>query len=335
MFYKQLNDGRVQCQLCNRSCVIPPDRTGKCRVRMNRDGRLYSLVYGRATSIAVDPVEKKPLFHFHPGHRVLSFGTVSCNFRCKHCQNYGISQVGPSEVTLKRLGDPKEIYQMTRDSGCRIVAWTYNEPLIWFEYVYDVSRYLKKKGIKTILITNGYAKEQPLRKIAPYLDAVNIDIKAFTDTNYMNMSNVHLQPVLDTLKLSRSLGLHIEISYLVVPGINDSRKEVSAMSRWVVDELGAETPIHFLRFHPHYKLADRPQTPLKALLDAYMTAQGEGLYNVYVGNVRTHGYENTRCPKCDHEVIKRDRHTLINSDLEGNRCPSCGAEILLVGRQNT
>jgi pyruvate formate lyase activating enzyme len=331
MFQSPQGGGKVICGLCNHGCSLPPGRVGLCRVRKNTKGKLYTIIYGLASAVSVDPIEKKPFFHFHPGTQILSFGSVGCNYRCEYCQNYSISQEEIDVKGLKDLGPPDKPTVMAQEMGCRGIAWTYNEPTIWFEYVYEASKVAKKNGLRVVQVSNGYAKEAPLRQMAPYLDAINIDIKGFNKDRYRSASNAKLDHVLDTCRLVRDLGIHLEISYLLIPTHNDSREEITAFSRFVVDELGPDVPVHFLRYHPDYKWVHIPPTTLASMLKAYQTALREGLNYAYLGNITNDGYEDTRCPECDFAVISRKGHNVTKNRLVKGQCPECGGNIPVIG----
>ena len=336
MFYEHLDGGKVRCHLCAHNCIIPEGGVGICRVRKNIGGTLYTLIYSLASAVAVDPVEKKPLYHFYPGSSVLSFGTVGCNLRCQYCQNWHISQVKPDDYNLKPVGEPESVPSLIRRSACDGVAFTYNEPTIWYEFAYDVSRIVKEHGYYTIFVSNGYMNPEPLRKLAPYLDAINIDVKAFQDELYMKMSKAHLQPVLDTLVLAHKLGIHIEITTLLVPGFNDSPEDLKRQTEWIVENLGQDVPLHLTRYHPDYKY-EVPATPLHLLIDSYKIAKDAGLNYVYLGNVMKTDYENTRCPNCNELLVKRRTYFVERLyQLEDGKvtCPECGTEIPIVDTRN-
>jgi pyruvate formate lyase activating enzyme len=330
MFYETMTDKKVQCQLCARNCIIPEGKVGICRVRINRGGKLYSKVYGRACSVCSDPIEKKPIFHYMPGTYVLSFGTVSCNLRCQYCQNYTITQVRVKEVPLTDLGAPETVVSEARNLACKGIAWTYNEPTVWFEYAYETSKLAKQHKLYTVFVTNGYINPEPLRKLAPYLDTMNIDVKAFTDENYRKMNKAKLSPVINTCELAKKLEIHIELGYLIVPTHNDSTAELQSFSNWVVEKLGENTPVHFLRFQPNFKLLRYPQTPMKTMLNAYTIGIDAGLNYVYLGNLDKPGYEDTYCPNCGKLVIKRVAFRVTENKLMGNKCGSCGAKLAFI-----
>lgn len=326
MLWERLNDD-VRCMLCNHHCTIPPGKTGICAVRKNVDGALRTLIYGMTSSIAVDPIEKKPLFHFCPGTDVLSLGTVGCNFRCLHCQNYTISMARVGDIPLYSIS-PDYVVEQAKRTGCRGVAWTYNEPTIWFEFTYDSSKIAKDNGLYSVYVTNGYMSEEALQEIAPYLDAMNIDVKAFNDEFYRKIcGGAHLEPVLDTCVMAKSMGIHIELTYLIIPDYNDTEREIRNFARWVVETLGPDIPCHFTRFYPHYKMLDLPPTPMKRLNMAYNLAKEEGINYVYLGNIPHNEKENTYCHNCGKLLIERWGFNVVKYVIKDGKCPYCGSVI--------
>jgi pyruvate formate lyase activating enzyme len=321
--WKKLEGKKVQCELCPHECIIANGKKGICRVRENRDGALYSLIYGSTSSVAIDPIEKKPLFHFYPGSRVLSFGTVGCNLRCKHCQNYEISQASPEELHLKDVM-PQEAIELAETHNCKSIAWTYNEPIIWHEYALDSMKLCKQAGIYTVYVTNGYIKEEPLKEIAPYLDAANVDVKAFDEDFYRKIAGGELEPVLETCKFLSTYGVHLEITYLLIPTLNDSSAELSKFCEWVANELGEDTPTHFTAFFPYYKLTHIPPTPKSTLTKAYEIAKSSNLKYPYLGNIPHTPYENTFCPYCKQLVIERYGFSVSLEGIKDGKCASCG-----------
>jgi pyruvate formate lyase activating enzyme len=335
MLYEKLDDGKVGCKLCSHRCKISPGRHGVCGVRENKDGTLYTLNYSVVASEAIDPIEKKPLFHFYPGSLAYSLGTYGCNFKCKHCQNWTISQVGIDQFRSIEI-DPKTAISRAKSAGAECIAWTYNEPTIWFEYTYECAKLAKEAGIATVYVTNGYITREALEMISPYLDAFRVDIKAFTDSFYRDVAGARLEPVLDTIVYAKELGMHIEIINLVIPTLNDSPDEIRKMSKWIYQNLGSDTPVHFTRFYPHYKLQNLPPTPMETLEMAYRIAREEGLRFVYLGNVPNDGKQNTYCPKCQQLVIKRELSTAVEFSLtDTSKCPKCGELIPILHANKT
>ena len=284
MFWTVKDSGKVQCQLCPHNCTISEGKTGICNVRKNVGGKLWTLVFGLSSTGAADPIEKKPLYHFYPGSQVLSFGTVGCNLKCKQCQNFSTSQNTPDGVLVDTT-PPEAAVELAANKGCKGVAWTYNEPTIWYEYTYYGSKHARKLGLYTVYVSNGYINPKPLRKIAPYLDAMNIDVKGFNPEFYKKVCKAKLEPVLKTCKLAYELGLHIEITNLIIPTLNDNIEEIREMAKWIKENLDENVPLHFSRFHPDYKLIDLPQTPEKTLIEAHNVAVSEGLNYVFLGNI--------------------------------------------------
>ncbi|MBU1661415.1 MAG: AmmeMemoRadiSam system radical SAM enzyme, partial [Chloroflexi bacterium] len=294
MLYDKLDGDRVRCNLCAHRCVIAEGKLGVCKVRQNVEGTLYTLVYGRTISQHVDPIEKKPLYHFYPGSSSYSIATPGCNFRCQWCQNWEISQM-PREQDLiaGRDATPKQIVADALDSGCRSIAYTYTEPTIFFEYAYDTARLAHAAGIANVYVTNGYMSTEMLETFHPHLDAANVDLKAFRDETYRRYVGAGLQAVLDSLISMKRLGIWVEVTTLVIPGINDDPCELREAAQFVAQELGTETPWHISRFFPHYKMGDIPPTPVETMRRAYEIGWEEGLRYVYLGNVG--GESNTVC----------------------------------------
>lgn len=282
--YQRLDDGSVECQLCPHHCHIANGKTGRCRSRRNHDGVLVSEVYAKPCSLAIDPIEKKPLYHFHPGTTCLSLACTGCNFRCLNCQNHDISQAAPKEVDYYEL-TPEQIVSLCLKHHCPGIAYTYTEPLTYIEYVTDTARLAHEKGLWNILVTAGYVCQEPLADLLPYLDAANIDLKSFSDEIYQHVSGGHLQPVLDTILAMKKAGVWIELTNLVIPGVNDDMEMIRRMCEWIVSNGLAETPLHFSRFFPRYKMQDIPPTSVHTLKAAKQIALDAGIRHVYLGNV--------------------------------------------------
>ncbi|MGB9659083.1 MAG: AmmeMemoRadiSam system radical SAM enzyme [Nitrososphaerales archaeon] len=333
MAYTKIDNNYVKCNLCPRSCVIRSGKRGVCRVRENRDGTLFTLIYGLTTAEAIDPIEKKPLFHFWPGSDTYSISTLSCTFACPWCQNWEISQASPGEVYAHEL-TPDKVVEKTIKSNSSSISYTYNEPLLWYEFIYDTSKLAKENKIHNILVTNGYITEGALSQLVDFIDAANVDIKGFTENFYRTYCKGDLESVLLATKLMKKKGVHIEVTNLIIPGINDSTDEIRQLSIWIRDNIGKGTPLHFSRFFPHYKMVDRPPTSFETLLKAKKIAEEEGLQYVYMGNVPGEG-ENTFCPNCKHILIRRMGFDVLKVDLaKGNTCPKCGFKINIVGNAN-
>jgi len=329
--YDKLEDQRVQCHLCAHRCRISEGKRGVCAVRENRGGTLYTLVYGRTISQHVDPVEKKPLAHFYPGTRAYSIATVGCNFRCQWCQNANISQM-PRETGLivGESASPEEIVAGALRSNCRSIAYTYTEPTIFFEYAYDTARLAHEEGIANIYVTNGFMTDDMLEMFDPYLDAANVDLKAFRDETYRQYVGGRLQPVLDSLKTMKELGIWLEVTTLVIPDINDDEEELRDAARFVAQELGPETPWHISRFFPGYEMRHVPPTPTATLRRALEIGREEGLRYIFVGNVP--GEANTECHACGELLIRRAGYRIVaNHVAPGQVCPNCGTPVAGVG----
>ena len=326
-YYEKLPNRKIKCVLCPRECVIDDQETGYCGVRENYGGTYYTLVYGRPCSAHVDPIEKKPLFHFLPSTLAFSIATVGCNVLCKFCQNWQISQARPDQVDSYDM-PPRAIAQYAKKSNSRSIAYTYTEPVIFTEYMYDCAEEGHRYGVKSVMISNGYIKAQPMKDLCNVLDAVKIDLKAFTEKFYQEMVAGHLQPVLDTLVLLKQQGMWTEIVYLIIPTLNDDPQELQQMCKWIVRELGPDVPIHFSRFHPIYRLKNLPRTPINTLEIARKIALDTGINFAYIGNVPGHEGENTYCPGCKKIIIQRMGYQIVtNAITKNNKCQFCGHEI--------
>lgn len=328
-FWEAKTDNIVQCFLCPHNCRINSEKTGICGVRKNENGKLYSLIYGSCSSVHEDPIEKKPLYHFYPGSTVFSLGSVGCNLRCDHCQNYEISRASPTELSLNEI-PPQTAVDMAKKYNCKGIAWTYNEPIIWHEYCYDSAKLSKAEGLYTVYVTNGFINEEPLREISNYLDAMNVDVKAFDESFYKKICKAKLEPVLNTCEIAQSLGIHVEVTYLVIPGMNDSIEEIKKFCQWVVEKLGENTAVHFSRFHPDYKMTNVPPTPIDTLLKFYDIAKSLGVLFPYIGNVPHGEYESTKCPSCSSKIVERYGFTAQIIGLNNGKCSKCGRSIPII-----
>jgi pyruvate formate lyase activating enzyme len=327
--YSKDEEGSVLCSLCNHRCKIKEGKHGICGVRVMKGGILYATTYGKISSEAVDPIEKKPLFHFLPGTLSYSLGSIGCNFHCEHCQNWQISRAGITDLSLRDLS-PNEGVRRAKARECASISWTYNEPTIWHEYTLDMGGLAKENRLGTVYVTNGYITEEALHEISSVLDAFRVDIKAFSDEFYRKVCGAKLQPVLDAAVLARELGLHIEIVNLVIPRMNDSPEETGNLIRWIVEHIGPDTPVHFTRFHPDYQMQDRAATPVAVLEKIYRQAKDLGLRYPYLGNVPLHRFESTYCPVCGALLIERQGFSSIIRNLSGHSCKSCGETIAYV-----
>jgi pyruvate formate lyase activating enzyme len=339
LLYEELADEQVRCNLCAHRCVIAAGRKGVCQVRENRAGVLYTLVYGIPLSQAVDPIEKKPLFHFYPGSTAFSIATAGCNFRCEFCQNADISQM-PRERgrILGSQASPEQVVQAAVRYSSRSIAYTYTEPTIFFEYSYDIARLAHSTGIASVYVTNGYMTHEMLELFQglydghqPWLDAANVDLKAFRDETYKKVCGARLQPVLDSLKRMRELGVWVEVTTLVVPDLNDSDDELRDIAQFVALELGVEVPWHVSRFHPDYKMYDRGPTPAATMRRAYDLGREAGLRYVYVGNMPDARLEDTFCTNCGQTVIERWGFRVGRRNIRDGKCGNCGTRVAGVG----
>lgn len=325
-WWRRESDGRLLCTLCPRDCRLADGQAGFCYLRQNLGGRLVTLGYGQVAALAVDPIEKKPLFHFHPGTLILSMGTAGCNMGCKFCQNWDLSRAKDTQERTRTL-PPTRVPELALDQGCRSVAFTYNEPTIFAEYVVDAARECRKAGIGTVMVTNGYIGREAADEVYPWVDAANIDLKAFTDEFYWKVTASHLSPVLDAILRIREHGTWIELTTLLIPGLNDGDGELAAACDWILANLGDEVPLHYTAFHPDYRMTDRPRTPAATLHRARRLARDQGLKYVYCGNLRDEESHATACPSCGAVLVRRDGHQVIDNRLGQAGCCPCGRRI--------
>ncbi len=330
VLFEKLGQDYVRCHVCQWRCKIAPDKLGLCKVRQNRGGTLYSINYARASSIAVDPIEKKPLFHFYPATTVFSLGTWGCNFHCKHCQNWEISCTYRLEnVTEGREISPEKAIKMALQHGCHGIAWTYNEPTIWFEYTVDSAKLAKAKNLYTVYVTNGFITPEALDFIGPYLEAFRVDIKGFSDDLYFTLARVSKwRGILDvTLRAKEKWGMHVEVITNIIPTLNDDESQLRGIASWIKNNLGELTPWHITGFHPAYMLRNLPSTPLETLEKAYQWGKEEGLKFIYIGNVPGNGRENTLCYSCGKSIVQRTGYSTKITGLKDSRCLYCGAPV--------
>lgn len=327
MLYRPLSEQKVCCDLCRHLCQVAEGKFGFCGVRQNREGKLYTHVYGEVIAAHVDPIEKKPLYHFLPGTTSFSIATIGCNFHCPFCQNWQISQASKRKEGGGRGHklSPQEVVDLARSYGCKSISYTYTEPTIFFEYAYDTARLAKQEGLANVFVTNGYMTADALETINPYLDACNVDLKSFREEFYRKLCKAHLEPVLDSIRLMKKLGIWVEVTTLVVPGQNDSEKELKSIARFIA-ETDPDIPWHISRFHPDYEFTDTPATPLETLRSALSTGKKEGLRYIYIGNVLGES-EDTECPSCGKVLIRRQGFHVSASRLKGSSCPDCGQMI--------
>ncbi|MCG6908814.1 MAG: AmmeMemoRadiSam system radical SAM enzyme [Deltaproteobacteria bacterium] len=327
--YEKMAEDRVRCSLCSHRCIVKPGECGLCHVRENRDGVLHTKVYGRLIARHVDPIEKKPLYHLYPGSQSYSVATVGCNFRCRFCQNADIAQM-PYEQDGRILGEtvtPDAVVRAALAANCRTIAYTYTEPTVFFEFAYETAKLAHDKGLANVFVSNGYMTAEALEMIGPYLTAANVDLKSFDDRFYKTYCGARLQPVLDTLVRMKSSGILVEVTTLIIPGLNDQRRELASLAGFIAESMGPETPWHISRFHPTYKLTDRPPTPVDTLLKAREIGMAAGLKYVYTGNVPGEAYESTFCPQCGQRIIERWGFSVRDYAIDHGRCKFCGAAI--------
>jgi len=321
-YYTKFDMNVVECGLCPNLCLIRDGKRGDCNVRENIKGTLNTLVYGRLCAMNNDPVEKKPLFHFLPGTNALSVATAGCNVSCKFCQNWNISQAMPEDLDSQYFSD-NALVNLCKTNKIPTIAFTYSEPVIFFEYVYDVAVRARKDKIKSVMISNGYISQEPLSDLCNVLDAIKIDFKSFSDDFYRKVVSGQLQPVLDTMQYIKESGVWLEIVYLIIPGYNDSKQELQAMTKWIIDNLGPDVPVHFSRFYPSYLMKNLPPTSMKTMEMALDTARSGGVNYVYLGNVPKHEAENTYCPSCGKMIINRTGYLIRQNNLINGKCRFC------------
>ncbi len=316
-FFTKINNNTIRCTLCPHNCTLKENQKGICGTRINYNRILYTTIYGEVSAVNVDPMEKKPLFHFYPGEDILSLGTIGCNLKCPYCQNWNISQ--NTEYTTENVS-PEDIINICKNKNIRHIAYTYSEPIIWYEFVYDTAKLANQNKINNVLVTNGYINKEPLKEIAPFIQAANIDVKAFNDRFYTHLIKGKLQPVLETVEYLYNK-THIEITMLIIPGWNDNLNEIKKFTDWV-SSLSPDIPVHFSRYFPQYKF-DTPATPLETLREIYDIA-AEKLNYVYIGNAAIKDTENSYCPHCGNLLIERTYYNIKITGLHKNKCSKCG-----------
>lgn len=332
MFYERVEGGKVRCGLCRFRCLIADGHRGICAVRENREGTLYTLVYGKVVAEHADPIEKKPLFHFQPGSRSYSIATVGCNFRCLHCQNYSLSQALREGVPVAgKEVPPEEVVRRAVASGCRSISYTYTEPTIFYEYAYDTAALAHEAGLKNVFVTNGYITPEALTRIRPFLDAANIDLKGYSEKFYREVVHATLHEVLESIVEYKRQGIWIELTTLIIPNYNDSDEELKGIARFIAEKVGVDTPWHVTAFHPTYRLTDQARTQVATLRRARQFGLEAGLKYVYEGNVPGEGGENTYCAGCGELLIKRYGYYIEANRIREGKCPACAAAINGVG----
>ncbi len=331
--YEPFKNKTVKCNLCNHRCIIKAGKRGRCQVRENKNGVLQTMVYGRIIAGHIDPIEKKPLFHLIPGSLSYSIATVGCNFKCRFCQNADIAQMPADRngLIMGNIATPEDIVDGAIRGNCQSIAYTYTEPTVYFEFAYDTAKIAHEKGIKNVFVTNGYMTPEALHMVAPYMDAANVDLKAYTDKFYKDYCEASLEPVKETLKLMKNLGIFVEITTLLIPGLNDDPTQLKELAAFIADSLGPEVPWHISRFHPAYRLTDQPPTPVETIINARNIGIRSGLRYVYVGNVPGENGENTFCYNCGNLLINRWGFSIRKNVIENSRCNHCGARIDGVG----
>jgi len=328
--YDKLDEGKVVCHTCQRRCVISEGRKGWCYTRINEAGRLDSLIYGEVSSLSINPIEKKPVFHFYPGSRWLSLGSVGCNFRCPGCQNWDIAHWKEEPMYTEYL-PPEKLVSKTKATGSLGISWTFNEPTLWFEYTLDGAKLAKAEGLYTNYVTNGFITEEAFDMIAPYLDVYRVDIKGFSKRTYQRIGRIdEFKGILEITKKAKEYGMHVEVVTNITPGFNDDEKELRGIASWVKNILGPEVPWHVTRFYPHLELSHLYPTPISELERAWLIGKEEGLWYVYLGNVPGQRWENTYCHTCGELLIERHLFEIIKNKLKDGRCPKC--ETLIPGR---
>ncbi|MHA1838996.1 MAG: AmmeMemoRadiSam system radical SAM enzyme [Candidatus Ranarchaeia archaeon] len=335
LFEKVGRHNKIRCILCPHRCLIESGQKGFCQVKINKDGVLYSEIYGKVSSTVVEPIEKRPFFHFWPGSLVLTISSVGCTMRCQYCQNWQISQAPIEKLEIPYMSyTPEDIIVMAKKNQCQAIGFAYNEPIVWYEYVKDVAAKAQENNIKIILVTNGYVSSEAIEQLAKVVDAVNIDVKAFNDRFYRKICGVPTRkPVLDAAIRFKEKGVHVELSHLLIPGETDKLTEIRLFSEWVHDALGPDTPVHFLSFYPAFKMLNISQTPIETLNNAQKIARSIGLRYPYISNLRGSPGENTYCPSCGAEVIRRQEYAILKYGLsEDKKCNTCNEDIPVIGK---
>jgi pyruvate formate lyase activating enzyme len=324
--YQEETARGIMCRICPNECVLKEGELSKCNNRKVYNSKLYTLAFGNPCSVNIDPVEKKPLYHFFPGSRAYSIATAGCNLVCLNCQNWTISQTSPDKTRNYDL-PPADVVADCINNNCRSIAYTYSEPVTFYEYVYETALIARKSGVKNIMKSNGYINQEPLKKLCSVIDAANIDLKAFTETTYLKLTGGKLQPVLDSLKVYRDMGVWLEITNLVVPAWSDNPDEIRKMCRWLTDNGFSNTPVHFSRFYPLHKLEQLPPTPVEILNKAVKIAKEEGIKYVYTGNVPGNELSNTICPQCNSTIISRQGFRITSNSIKDGKCSKCSKPI--------
>ncbi|MBI5966855.1 MAG: AmmeMemoRadiSam system radical SAM enzyme [Deltaproteobacteria bacterium] len=327
ILFEKVEDEKVRCNICQRNCVIPGGKRGWCMTRVNYKGTLYSSIYGEVSSLSINPIEKKPVFHFYPGSRWLSLGSLGCNFRCPGCQNWEIAHWKEGPMPSEYIS-PEGLVSKAKATGCMGISWTFNEPTLWFEYTLDGAKLAKDNGLYTNYVTNGFISERALEMIAPFLDVYRVDIKGFSEKAYSRIGQIKdFEGILKVTEKARQKGMHVEIVTNVIPGFNDQETELRGIASWIKSNLGPDTPWHITRFHPHHRLSHLSPTPISDLEKGWSIGKDGGLWYVYLGNVPGHRNENTFCHRCGELLIERYVFEVIKNRLEEDKCPRCKTQI--------
>ena len=330
LLYEPLNQKKTRCHLCPRRCLIGEGKSGYCKTRVNQEGKIYSLIYGKVASLTVSPIEKKPMYHYYPGSRWLSLGTYGCNFRCPGCQNWELAHAEVEKEAFKeKFLRPQELVKLSLQEACKGISWTYNEPTLWLEYTLEGAKLAKEGNLQTNYVTNGFMTEEALDLMGPYLDSLRMDLKGFKQQTYQLLAHIDdFSPILNTAKRAKEKwGMHVEIITNVIPGINDSKDELRGIATWIRDHLGRDTPWHVTRFYPHFRLSHLPPTPVETLERGREIGLEAGLHFVYLGNVPGHDGENTYCLVCRKLLIRRHIFDVVENYLRGTLCPKCGTKV--------
>lgn len=322
-YYNTFENNKIKCTLCPHECILHSGQVGICKTRKNIDGKLYTLAYSNPCAVNIDPIEKKPLQHFHPSSKTLSIATAGCSLSCMNCQNASISQVGPDKVKNYNL-KPEQIVDLALKNNCKSISYTYTEPFVFFEYMLDTAKLAKDAGLKNIIVSSGFVNTAPLKELIPYLDAANIDLKSFNNEKYKQMSKATLNPVLNTLSELKNANIWLEITNLLIPEFNDDKVMISEMCNWLISNKFENTPLHFSKFYPTYKLTNTPATSTKTIEKAIKIAKGLGINYVYSGNIPGNKYEHTFCPKCGMKIIERVGYNVLKNKIKIDKCPQCG-----------
>ena len=325
--YNKIQNNKIKCTLCPHECILSVNKVGICKTRKNIDGQLFTLAYSNPIAISVDPIEKKPLYHFYPSSNTFSIATAGCNLSCKNCQNSNISQISPTDTNNYNLS-PEHIVQMAIKKNCKSISYTYTDPIVFYEYTLETSKLAHANGLENTIISAGFINQKPLLELIPFIDAANIDIKSFSDDLYKKINNARLEPVLETLKTLNKSNVWLEITYLLIPEVNDNTEMLNNLCQWLADNEFKNVPLHFSKFYPTYKMTDKKETTLKELQKAETIAKQHGIKYVYIGNITGNKSENTFCPNCNKIVVKRNGYSSKKINFINETCQNCGEKII-------